>query len=98
MTSSWPTSCPTLTLVPRSQTHLGQPMKCWRSGLCRQLAYIAGPGQPQPIDRDSVMAEICERIKQYEKALIQLPDEKFEAIPPDAFPDGYREKIAKERD
>lgn len=50
------------------------------------------------ISRDSVIAAVRTTIQRYERALIKLPDKKFEAIPLDAFPDDYREKIVKKRD
>lgn len=50
------------------------------------------------ISRDSVMAEVRTIIQRHERALIRLPDEKFAAIPLDAFSDNYRNKIIMKRD
>lgn len=50
------------------------------------------------ISRGTVMAEVRTTIQRYERALVKLPDGNFEAIPLDAFPEGYREEIVRKRD
>jgi hypothetical protein len=50
------------------------------------------------ISPDTVMAEVRTTIQRHERALVELAGDKFDAIPLDAFPDGYRDKITKKRD
>lgn len=50
------------------------------------------------IARSTVMAEVRTIIERYERELVRLSDDKFQAIPTDAFPNGYREEIVRKRD
>lgn len=57
------------------------------------------PGEPDCFASEAlVMAGVRQRIKIHEKSLIALPDERFEAIPPEAYPDGFYDYIVANRE